>query len=70
MTTYVDQTKNTSSYTNAAQNQSSYSNPSKSVSNDYLLLEDGDYLLQETDDKLILDQSTGSGTQWSDQSKS
>lgn len=67
---WTNQTKNTATYTDRTKNSSTYTNQSKSVSGyDYLLKEDNGFLLQETGDKIILDQSSTSSTSWTNQSK-
>lgn len=58
MTTWTQQTKNSSSYSDLTKNSSSYSNTPKVSSSDYLLMEDNSYLLQEDGYKFILEQST------------
>ena len=70
MTTWTPQTKNTSSYSNLTKNSSTYSNTGKTMTNSFLLLEDGFYLLLEDGYKLILEDSVTSLTSWSNVAKS
>lgn len=70
MTTWTPQTKNTTTWAGISKNVASFSNIAKTLVHDFLLKEDGGYLLLETGDKIILEQSTGTGVTWSNQSKS
>lgn len=63
---YVNQSKNTSSWTDASKNTATWSDQSKAGDNSYLLKEDSFYLLLETGDKIVL--SYGS-TDFTDQTK-
>lgn len=56
-TTYTNQTKNTSSYSNTTKHSSSYTNVPRPFIESFLLLENGGYMLLETGDKIILEQS-------------
>lgn len=58
-------------WSSQSKNSSSWSSDSKSGGGfGYLLLEDGFFLLQETLDKLILEQTSAAGVAWSSQTKS
>lgn len=61
MATFTTQTKHTSSYAIQSKNTSSYSRQTRSLVNQFILKEDGGYLLLETGGKIILEQSVPSG---------
>lgn len=61
MAVWSSQSKNSSSWTSENKNLGGLG---------YLLMEDGFFLLQETLDKLILDQTSAAGIVWSSQTKS
>lgn len=63
MSTFTAQTKNSASW--SGQTKSAGSGVS-----DFLLKEDGGYLLLETGDKIILEQSSGGPITWTAQNKS
>lgn len=60
MTAWTPLSKHTSSFSNTSKHASSFANVAKSATNSLLLLEDGFYLLLETSDKMILEQSVAS----------
>lgn len=62
MTTWTIQSKNTSTYSNQTKHSSTYTNSSKPVLNQFLLKEDGYYLLLENGGKIILEQNVPSYT--------
>jgi len=70
MTSWSSQNKNTNSYTNVTQPSApSWTDGQKSVgANDFLLKEDNGYILLETGDKIILEQSNPTTAVWSNQS--
>ena len=51
-------TKNSTVFTNIAKNVASWANAAKNILVDFLLKEDGFYLLQETGDKILLEDSS------------
>lgn len=70
MSTWTPLTKHTSSYAGLSKNSSSFVNQAKSMGvNDFLLLEDGFYVLQEDGFKIILEQSNPSTISWSNLTK-
>ena len=58
-TSFSNTSKNSTTFTNTSKSSTSFGNQDKSKIYDFLLLEDGGYLLQENGDKIILEQSTG-----------
>lgn len=70
MTTWANQSRNSSSYSNSSKNSSSYTNQNKNtVLIGYILQESGFKLLQETGSGL-LQEDAGQGFRWNNQSKS
>ena len=57
------------SWTNTNKNSASWGNSSKTLFQEFLLKEDGGYLLLETGDKIILEQSIPSIPTWTNASK-
>ena len=56
-------------WTNLSKNIAAYTNMAKTLTYDFLLKEDGGYLLLETGDKIILEQSTGSAPTYTNMTK-
>ena len=68
MTTWSNQSKNSSSFSNASKNSSTFSNISKTLLNSFLLMETSDKLLMESGDGLILE-TAGTTVSWSNLTK-
>lgn len=66
---WTNTTKHTSSFSKQSKNSSTFSNMARSLVNQFLLKEDGGYLLLETGDKIILEQSILSPYPWTNLTK-
>ena len=65
---WTNQSKNSASYSNQSKNSASWGNQSKG-GNDFLLIENGSYLLLEIGNKIILEQSVAGAISWTNQNK-
>ena len=65
MASFTNQTKNTASYSNLSKNTSIWD----SLGTDLLLQEDGFFLLLESSDRIILEQSGSIGSSWTNLTK-
>jgi hypothetical protein len=70
MSNWINQVKNTESFTNQSKNVSSISNIAKSLINQFILQEDGAYLLMEDGGKILLEQSVLQNLSYNNVSKS
>jgi len=68
MSSFTNQNKNSASWNNASKNISTYVNSDKTKFEQFLLTEDGGYLLQENGSRIILEQSSVLGN-WASQTK-
>ena len=59
MAIFVNQARNSASWANISKNIAAWSNQARTAVQDFLLKEDGGYLLLENGDKIILEQSVG-----------
>jgi hypothetical protein len=57
MTNWNNGSKSSASWSTISQNVASWANMAKATVNEFLLLENGGYLLLETGDRIILEQS-------------
>jgi hypothetical protein len=70
MSTFLNISKNSATATNLTKNVSTVSNVAKTLVDQFLLKEDGFYLLLETGGKIILEQSTASSMSFTNLAKS
>jgi hypothetical protein len=71
MTTFTKTNKSSNpTYTKLSANSATWTNITETLFNSFLLLEDGSYLLHESGDKIILDQSIPSPAPWTKTTKS
>ena len=69
MATFTNQSKSSTTFANQSKSSTTFANQSRITTEDFLLLEDGGYMLQENGDKIILEQSVATYTNWANQTK-